>query len=135
MELIIGELNMYKIIYEDNTIFKGNNLQNSKWNEIDKPIKSIHYNLINQICMQGYEHYNHLIERANLSTGQCFFTKVLLLGKKGKRVDIIEIDLRKKETKSYKTEFGKEYNNNYTTGWKTGLQNQICGFEITKKVD
>jgi len=121
---------MYKLLYKDNTIFKGGNIKNSKWNKIDKPIKELHYNLINNIKMKGYESYNHLIERVNISTGICFVAKVFLLGKKRERIDVIEIDLKHKKIKTYKKMFGKEYNNNATTGWKKGMENQRCGFEI-----
>lgn len=123
---------MYIITYKDNTTFNGGNIQNSKWNEIDKPILRIEYNLTNKpIIMQGYERYNHLIEYGWMSNvRKKITTAIYIMGLKNNKVDVIKINCVKKRITSSKKQFGKELSDSSTTGWKEGIKNIPCGYEI-----
>ena len=114
---------MYKVYFTDNSVFEGGTLNNSKWNDMpNKSIIKIEYRLGKAgIMLSGYESYNHLVERSRFMTGNYErITKVILLGKKMSQVDVIIYDLIKKTVVKKQLEYGKEYNNRPTTGWKKG---------------
>jgi hypothetical protein len=124
---------MYSVIFEDNSEFFGGIPANSKWDEMpNKPIQSIEYSLLHKkIILTNYEAYNHLVERAqNLLSGQNFITKVLLMAKKQNKVLIIVFDFIKNSVYLQNVEFGKEYYNKSSSGWKQGLPNKnpTCNF-------
>jgi len=123
---------MYKVIYDDDTIFIGGNLRQSRWKEINKNIKSLECNLTDRkILLSGYEKYNFLIEKAWVtSTNQQFVSAVYLLGLRYNKVDVIKIDCINKKITQSKKAFGKEISDSSTTGWKNGIRNNACGFEI-----
>ena len=121
---------MYKVYFEDNTVFDGGTLNNSKWNEIpDKPIRKIEYKLLSTtIKLEGYESYNHLLEMCSFITGGVGLgtnykrlTKIILMGKRGDVVDAIVYNLLKKKAFKETLKAGQEYNNRPSNGWKTGL--------------
>jgi len=115
---------MYSITFEDNTTFLGGEPSDSKWNKIpDKLIKRIEYSILNQtIIAEGYESYNHLVERASFVVGKGkSVRRVLLLFKRNKEVLSIIIDLVKNKIYSNLSIFGKEYKNKPVTGWKKGI--------------
>ena len=62
---------MYNIIFKDQTIFKGGDISDSKWNDIpDKEIKEIHYFFEDKkIVLSKFQSYNHLIEKVNFGAG------------------------------------------------------------------
>jgi hypothetical protein len=73
--------------------------------------------------MKGFEEYNHLfVHSLNLSTKQNIVTKIILLGKHNNKVKRITFDLLKKELIEDEIEFGKEFNNKPTAGWKQGIK-------------
>lgn len=54
---------MFKIIFEDDTLFLGGNLLKTRWNEIFKSIKSIEYYFKEKkLYLEGFDQYNHLVE-------------------------------------------------------------------------
>ncbi|MFH0805987.1 MAG: hypothetical protein V1901_03880 [Patescibacteria group bacterium] len=126
---------MYKIIFEDNTEFIGEDLQNSKWNEMpNKKIKKIEYSLLGKIViLENYEAYNHLIEHSIfiLANQKPRINRILLMAKKDNRVYIFIFNLLNKELYIEKTcDFGKEYHGGSTIGWKQGLQSEIIKYNI-----
>jgi hypothetical protein len=123
---------LFRIVYEDCSIFLGGNLIDSKWNQINKPIKSLIYKFGNKtIYMAGYQEYNHLITRQNIiNTQQRRISGIFLMGNNKNKIQIIEINLIKNEIITYERIKGKEYNNALTSGWKIGIINQISQFNI-----
>lgn len=56
---------LYTIVFDDDSIFKGGDLQNTKWLEIpDKKIRSIFYSLPieNILCLTNFKRIYHYIE-------------------------------------------------------------------------
>ena len=107
---------MYKIYYDDNTIFKGGSPENSKWKEINKPIKKIEYEIINigKVILENYEKYNHIIKIGNYIIGNgSLVIYVKLIGIKGNRITICFFDFRKKTLKIEDINF---------KGWKVGIE-------------
>jgi len=122
---------MYKVIYKDESVFEGGNFENSKWNEINKPIKELIYTVGHtQIILKGYEKYNHLIERVHLVGRGTFISNIILMGCKNDIVQVIKLNIQKRIIEQYISYWNQEYNEKSTTGWKEGLKNQKCGFEI-----
>ena len=114
---------MYEIEFIDGQIWVGSSPENSGCNSMpNKPIKEISYSLFNQsFILNNYDAYNHLAERTSTLDGKQSITKVFLMGKKGNRVDIIVFDLQKKQIYKQIKEFGKEYYEKPTSGWKPGI--------------
>lgn len=116
---------MYTVKFEDGSIFNGGDYKNSKWNEIpDKPIVTIAYKLHDKIIkLQGFDSYNHLVERVqfiNRPGGK--ITKLILMAKAQEEVFQIIFDFQKKQTYQKKTKFGQEYMDKATSGWKVGVK-------------
>lgn len=121
---------MYKIIFIDNTIFIGGNPDNSKWNLMPlKPIKCLEYNLgKKQLRLEGYEAYNHLVERIVVLGRGKRINKVILMAKKEENILKIIFDFVENKIKYDVADFGKEYKGQATTGWKKGIigENPKC---------
>ena len=120
---------MYIVTFQDNTKFQGGTINNSRWLFIpNKPIQKIEFNLFKKIItLSDFEAYNHLIEKAVSLVGVKFtrVTQIILMGKSGKTVIRVTIDLLKRKVYAEKVEFGKEYRNKPTTGWKKGIKFSI----------
>lgn len=114
---------LYKITFQDNDIYYGGNLEKSLWNQMPKkPIKKLEYNLFSVIpILEGYEAYNHLIERVNIG-GKEYISRVLLMGKIDGKVDQWILNLNDKSITQKTTVFGQEYDGKKSTGWKEGLR-------------
>ena len=114
---------MYKITFIDNKTFEGGNITNSKWNLMPlKPIKSLEYHLMGQkILLQGYEAYNHLIERTVMLGRGERINKLILMAKKEENILKLIFNFTKNKFKYDVAEFGKEYRGQSTTGWKEGI--------------
>jgi len=125
---------MYLIRFSDSTIFSGDNPPNSKWNQIpDKPIWEIEYELFgSKLAVTNYVAYNHLWEQAyiggnvqrlvNIDRG-VNITKVLLMGKKSSGEVDVYVFTKNRDIQHYVADFGKEFNDRPTTGWKKGITN------------
>ena len=118
---------MYKVYFEDNTIFEGGNITDSKWNLMpSKPIIKIEYDLLNlnhTIVIEGYDSYNHIIEKGYGLFGNAMKNQILqiiLMGKVQNKVHNVIFNFLTKEVTQTITEFGKEFRNKPTLGWKTG---------------
>lgn len=60
-------MDLYQIVFEDNTTFSGGTLENTKWKEIpNKKIRSIFYSLPtnDMLCLTGFERIYHYVEVA-----------------------------------------------------------------------
>ena len=113
---------MYKITYINNTIFTGGSPENSRWNEITLPIKSIRYELLDKvIILKDYESYNHLVERVAFLNSSQRINRVILMAKKGDNVFRFIFDLSWKKFYKDVELFGQEYNDKPTSGWKEGI--------------
>lgn len=115
----------YRTFHVNGEIFKGGEPQDSKWNEMpNSSIKVLEYDFLGEtIVLENYEEYNHLVERvAFVNTGGQGISKVLLMAKQASQVLKITINFIKKRVDYDVVEFGKEYNNKPTTGWKEGLK-------------
>ena len=116
---------MYKITFEDDTVFDGGTPEDSKWNDIpDKKIQKIDYRLGNmQFYMGGFEKYNHVVEKYQLvNKNMKFISKVILMGCTNERVYQVIFDIRNNKILRTLTKYGKEYMGKNTTGWKKGIQ-------------
>lgn len=112
---------MYKVIYQDSSVFTGGDLKNSLWTNINNKIAQLIYYYPKLIKLENYESYNHIIEKAWIN-GKIYPLKILLMGQKNNVVDITCIDLKTNQITEYTKEFGKEYNNSSTSGWKEGIK-------------
>jgi len=71
---------MYKITYFDNSTFKGGIPEDSKWNLINKPIKSLYYELYGKkIYLEGFTEYNHIVSFASFLDQSVKLFKIELL--------------------------------------------------------
>ena len=126
---------MYKITFEDNTVFYGGQPQNSKWNEIpDKKIIQIDYQLGNKrIIMKDYDGYNHIVKHAQIfNHGQCIY-QIILMGKENDKVTKIVFDIKKHTVVREYSVLGREINGALSTGWKKGVDNKIGIFNLFVK--
>ena len=114
---------MYIIIFEDGTRFIGGSLENSLWNNIpDKRIKRIQYKYKGHIfILEGYENYNHIIEKSFVNNKDIIL-KIILMGKISLQVESIVIDVKSNQAFRVLCDWGKEYRNFPTTGWKLGQE-------------
>jgi len=114
---------MYKVTFEDDTIFEGGSPTESKWNDMPKKrIKKLEYTIGNQtILMEGYEAYNHATER-HYKVSKGVEIKILwLMVKKENDIMIIKYDLRTRRIDYDVAEWGKEWRGKPTSGWKLGI--------------
>jgi hypothetical protein len=116
---------MYKIIFTDNEEFVGGDFLNSKWNEIpDKPIKKIEYNFGDKkITLEDYNMYNHLVERVRIHQVGDKITSIQLMAKKDDAVLVLIFEPLTNKLNYKPADFGREYKNKPTTGWKKGIEN------------
>jgi len=114
---------LYIVIFEDNTRFIGGDLQNSKWSLMpDKPIKEIIYRFFStKISFSNYEAYNHLVEHAYINFNSKQITKSILLTKNNNTVIRLVVDYIAQTYYIDSVQFGKEYYQAATKGWKRGL--------------
>ena len=127
---------LYQVLFsDDNSIYKGgDSYKNTKWNDMpDKPIAQIAFTLPdgNILALRGYNAFNHFIEATQDVYGSNKFTLryQYLMGKRGNRVISFRISLFETKDSKYKIgditrreyEFGREYNNKPTKGWKKGV--------------
>ena len=127
---------LFIVIFKDSTSYIGKtNYSDTGWKNIpDKPIKRIFFKLVddNYICLEGYEKYNRITEatkdingkRAGIVTIQYMYfmglknnivtsyRSSLHEGQKGKD-KFMKGDITRREY-----EFGKEWYNGATSGWK-----------------
>jgi len=114
---------MYKVTFEDDTIFEGGSPINSKWNDMpSKPIKKLEYILEKQtILMEGYQAYNHATER-HYKVSKGIEVRILwLMVKKENDIMIIKYDFKTRRIDYDVAEWGKEWKGKPTTGWKIGI--------------
>ena len=116
---------MYKVTFTDNSEFIGGEFTDSKWNEMpQKPIQKIEYKMGNKnIIAEGYEAYNHVVEKLYVFQKGQAISKVMLMLKKDEDVLVLVYNLIRKKFDYEIAIFGKEYNNRATTGWKIGIEN------------
>jgi len=115
---------MYKVFFEDGSVFEDNNPLNSKWNEIpDKLIEKIEYTIgLQTLVLSGFAEYNHIVEKATLL--QQGVTKPLAIYLMGRFMDKsyqVMYDIKEGKVFQGVVEYGKEYNDKPVTGWKRGL--------------
>ena len=130
-------MKLYKVLFADGSYFDGgNNYKNTKWLYIpkDKEIKQIVFALPdgNLLVLRDYEEYNHFIEATQNIYGDYKFTLryQYLLGRKGDKIISYRITLFQTKDSRYSIgditrreyEWGKEYNNKPTKGWKKGIR-------------
>lgn len=128
---------MYKVCFDDDTFCNGGTINNSKWNDIpSKQITKLEYFLDDRvIILKGFKAYNHIVEYAHAIFGAKFrkITQVVIMGQYNDKVAMVTIDfMNKKITKAIK-DFGKEFKNKPTTGWKAGItSSNIPNVDIKK---
>jgi len=118
---------MYIVYFNDNTIFNGGNVKETKWNLIpNKPIKKIECSIGGKtIVLENYESYNLFNEKQLiLNRGFHGISKFYIMGKKDNNVIRIIFNFIKQKCLYDAKEFGKEWYGKPTRGWKEGLPNQ-----------
>ena len=115
---------MYKITFKDNTTFQGGEHYDSKWSIMpQKPILRIDYDLKGKnVSMEGYEAYNHIVERVCLVNKGEIITKLILMARKQEDVLLLVYDFRKNKLGYEVADIGKEYYGKPVTGWKEGIK-------------
>lgn len=127
---------MYKIIFENNAEFIGNDPPNTKWNDMpNNTIKAIQYSIDGFIFqMENFEKYNHHIEYIRFILNkhhQSKMSKIILMGCNcHQKVFNIYVDLIKHKIYTKWTDWGTELNGRKTTGWKMGIKNEIPKYSI-----
>jgi hypothetical protein len=133
---------LYRITYNDNSIFEGGTIKESKWDLIIKPIKRIEYFIGKKtLILENYESYNNLVEKSHPILGEIepYITKHYMMGLKDGKVQVIIWNFNTKKFEEYISDFGSEYNKRKvynsngkilkyvdgfpSTGWKEGLIN------------
>lgn len=126
----------FKVWFTDSTTFISNgNYKKPNWTNIpNKQIKAIAFTLPdgNFITLQNYEKFNHFCEATQDIYGSNKFTLryQYIMGMKKDKVTSYRITLFQGNNNRYKLgditrreyEFGKEYNNKPTKGWKKGIK-------------
>jgi len=94
-------MNLYTIIFEDNSVYQGGDLENTKWVEIpNKKIRTIFYSLPLGDCLglSEYDKYYHYIEVTTdimgENKGKINLEFAYLIGKKGTTYKMYKINLR-----------------------------------------
>jgi hypothetical protein len=111
----------------------GELIQNPSWNSMPmKPIQRVKYVIGDKtIIMEGYESYNHLVEKVYTPLdGQQFNRAIYLMGLYGINVQVIKLNLMEKKIDTEETVFGKEYKGRSSTGWKNGYSAGKPQYEI-----
>jgi hypothetical protein len=117
---------MFTVNFVDGTNFIGGiDLNDTKWKDIpNKRIKNIEYSLFSkQEILENYESYNHLVSKIKYND-KIINRNVILMGKIKDKVECIDFDLTYKKITRYKRDYGKEYTNASTIGWKEGITNE-----------
>lgn len=112
---------MYKVTFSDDTSLVCINHLNSNWNKIDKAIKSVRLFLKNrEFLLENYDAYNHLvIHKYCITTKKEIATDIIFLARKDNVVKRIIFNINSKTLIEDEVEFGKEFNDSATTGWKS----------------
>jgi len=125
---------MYRIIFDDESIFEGGNPENSNWNNMpNKPIVGLYYNYLGkQINLKNYESYNHLIKYVfRMDNQQKVVAAVIIMGlEKYGRVKRFIFDLIKKQLIVDEVPLNQEYNNKPVSGWKIGITSKNPIYKI-----
>ena len=114
---------MYKIIFEDYTIFEGNSFEGS-WNKIpDKLIKRIEYKISDKtLILEGFEQYNHIVKLGfGLFRSIAGVLAIYLLGKDGDKVYRRILSFTSNKMIDDVVRWGEEYNKQPHIGWKKGI--------------
>ena len=116
---------MYKITYKDGSTFQGGEYFDSKWNSMPKkPILRVDYTLNGKnLSMEGYESYNHIVEKINIVNKGEFITKVILMAQNQGDVLLLIYDFKRHKLGYEVAIIGKEYYGKPVTGWKIGVKN------------
>lgn len=127
---------LYQVQFNDGSSYNGgNNYKETKWNDMPKKnIKQIAFRLpdSNLLVLRGYKEYNHFCEATQDVYGSNKFTLryQYLMGRIGDKVISYRITLFEGKNNRYKLgditrreyEYGKEYNQKPTKGWKKGIK-------------
>lgn len=115
---------MYTVYFTDGTIYKGGDrLSDPQWSTMpNKTIKLVIYKFLKrQVLFEGFEAYNMIpIKAQALNAPLSFYSELLLMGRFKGRVYKITFDFINKKVSQSKCRSGKEYNGQFTTGWKKG---------------
>lgn len=126
---------MYKLTFIDGELFIGGNPENSLWNNIpNKSIKSLEcWNDQFSFKLENYEAYNHIVEHTfNINTSTVKITRLIIMGKNKNIVFKIILNLIRPHFLMQNSNYGEEYNNKPTSGWKVGIKNG-CPFYLRIK--
>lgn len=122
----------YTITFADGTDYQGGPPNDSKWaSQPLKPISRLVYPINEKsVCMEGFEAYNHIVERTQVmigAKGQTKITKVIIMGKWKNEVMSVVFDYVKGTVSQTRSLEGEEYKGKPVTGWKEGLKDQKEG--------
>ncbi len=115
---------LYKIVYEDLTTHIGKDINNTGWNQINKPILYIEYCFGAKIVtLSGFEQYCHIVEALKNNRGEVRIDKIKLFAKKDLACLIFIYDIATKvlyrDTQPY-DKMSAKY-----SGWKIGIKTNL----------
>ena len=94
-------MNLYTIVFEDNSVFEGGTIETTLWMKIpNKKIRSIFYNIPLGDCigLSGYNSYYHFVETtvdlSGENKGQVQVEYTYLLGKKENQYKVYKINIK-----------------------------------------
>jgi len=111
----------YRVIFNDKTVFCGDDLTNSRWNEMpNKKIAQIEYHICNQtLILSNFKEYNHLVKRVlNINTQEQNIIKLTLLAIEDSCIHSFVFDIK---TETWTTNIYNLSEKQKSTGWKEGL--------------
>jgi hypothetical protein len=119
-------MNLYTIVFDDSSIYKGGDLRQPKWLEIpDKKIRSIFYQLPlgDNLVLSGYDKYYHYVEVTSDITGEkkgeVQLEFAYSIGKNRKECKLYKINLRTGQVEiKILEEKDKEISQLNPIGWK-----------------
>lgn len=125
---------MYEITFISGEVWRGGNIQNSKWNEIpNKPIKKLEYFLFNHhLVLENFNAYNHLKEKISTLDGKTLITKIYVLVKENNKVIYFEYNFKNQQIIKKESIYGCEYYGKPAGGWKQGIESIAGKISLTK---
>lgn len=122
---------LYQILFEDNSTFIGGTIENSLWQNINKPIKEITYNLYGKIItLKNFISYNHLVIKGSILGKGNSLIGTCLIAKDKNIIHVFYFQLKNKNFEHLIYTNTKKFQPPQMTGWKIGIASENPSFTI-----
>lgn len=112
----------YEILFKDEETYSAKSLDGMWTIPPQKPIKSLKYFFNDKfLVMEGYEAYNHLIEKISIQGSRNMVTQIILMGRNHDSTDLIMFDFKRKKILKETVDIGYEYGKQILNGWREGV--------------